>query len=218
MVSARRPDGRLYFVTGKSRSGKTAWTAQQVDGARRLLAWDPPGDWIHRHGCRQVTSLAELREWVKPGAPVARLAYHAPGMTEPGRFEVFCRLAWVWIRAGLGVLVVDELASVTHPGKAPAAWGDILRAGLRYGPQVYAITHRPAESDKTALANASVIHCHAMANPRDRQFMAAALDVPARQVEALKPLEWLERHDTGELLAGRVRFRRPARSGARQAG
>lgn len=202
-----RPDGTLTVVTGASRSGKTAYTVQRVAGERRVLVWDSLGEWGDRFNCRRVKTLVELRALVKPGAPVARLAYFRPGMAAD--FDAFCRLAWVWLRVARGALVVEELASVTTPGKAPAAWGDIVRAGLRYGPNIYALTQRPSESDKTCMGNATVIHAHAMARAGDRRYMAAELDCDPAALAELRPLQWIERdRRSGELRRGAVSFRR----------
>jgi hypothetical protein len=203
-----RPDGTLTVVTGASRSGKTVWTVRQVARARRVLVWDTLGEWGDRYGCTRVSSLHELSV-LAPSPRLQRLAYFRPMGMERDHFDVFCRLAWVWIRAARGALVVEELASVTSPGKAPAAWGEIVRAGLRYGPDIYALTQRPAESDKTVMGNATVLHCHAMVRAEDRRYMAAELDCDVSRLAALRPLEWIERdRRTGKLRAGRVSFGR----------
>lgn len=195
----KRPDGRLVAVAGASRSGKTHWTGAQVAHERRLLVWDYKGEWFLKYRCRRVRSFAELRTQVLSSAPPARLAFHVPFM-DAAKFDLFCRFAWLWIRQGEGTLIVEETASVTSPGKAPAAWGEILRMGLGYGCNVFALTQRPAESDKTALGNASIVHCHRMGTSGDRKYMAQLLDVPLAQVQALKPREWIERHDSGQLV------------------
>lgn len=204
-MRVRRPDGVLTVVAGASRSGKTAWTRGAVAGFRRLLVWDLLGEWggDARFNCVRSDSLALVRDWIKAGDTPGRLAYFRPGMV--GDFDAFCRLAWLWIQAGEGALVVEETASVTSPGKAPPAWGDLLRAGLRYGPRIFALTQRPAESDKTALGNATVIHCHRMSAPRDRAYMAEALGVPVLDVENLTGYRYLERHASGRLVRGPVR-------------
>lgn len=195
----KRPDGRLVAVAGASRSGKTHWTAQQVMASRRLLVWDYKGEWSIKYRCRRVRSFRELRELVKSTAAPARLGFHVPFM-DAAKFDLFCRFAWLWVRQGEGELIVEETASVTSPGKAPQAWGEILRMGLGYGCNVFALTQRPAESDKTALGNASIVHCHRMGTLDDRKYMAKLLDVELRQVQDLKPRDWIERHDSGELI------------------
>lgn len=206
---SRPTDGRNVLVTGTTGSGKTAWTMQQVGSARRLLVWDALGEWSQRGLVAAVPSLRQLGERVV--ADVGKRGAFALGytgqVTKPG-FETFCQLAWVWLRAGHGsVLVVEELADVTTPGRAPPSWGEICRKGRHVGASVYAITQRPAESDKTILANAAAVHCGRMAYPRDRAYMADVLDVPQSDITALAPLEWIERDmRTLKLQRGRVTF------------
>lgn len=200
MALEHRPEGRLYVVAGASRSGKTLWTAQRVARARRVLVWDLLGEWSSRYRCDRVSSFAELAARVDTRS---RLAFHRPGMV--GDFETFCRLAFVWLRLAPGALVIEETATVTHAGKAPAAWGDVVRMSLRYGVELYALTQRPAESDKTAFGNASVIHAGRAVTPRDRATLAEYLDVPIATVAGLRPLEWIERdYVTGVTRTGRV--------------
>lgn len=207
MALESRLDGRLVLVTGSSRSGKTAWVAQQVDRYGPLLVWDSVGEWSDRYGCKRIGSVRGLADAVTGPAGAGRLALDVP--VTAGNFEAFARLAMIAakLRDGLRI-VVEELADVTTPGKAPAAWGELCRKGLRYGPEIFAITQRPAESDKTAAGNASLIHAHRMALARDRAYMAALLDVPVSRVEKLAPLEYLERTADGRKSAGRVTFGR----------
>lgn len=202
----KRPDGQLVVVAGASRSGKTVWVSREVAVARRLLVWDYKNEWHVRYRCRRVSSLIELQRLVK-GAPRAeRIAFVAPVM-DAACFQIFCELAWVWLRREVGDLVVEEIASVTSPGKAPAGWGNIVRMGLGYGARIYPVTQRPSESDKTAIGNATFIHCHRMARDEDRKYMARELDVDVDQVKKLLPLQWIERHADGSLRTGTVKLR-----------
>jgi len=199
----RREDGSLYVVTGASRTGKTTWTVEEVKRTRRLLVWDSVGEWSDRFNCRRVESVFELAQLCKPGAPDVRIGFCVPVTTE--NFAAFCRLAWVWLRVKPGDLVVEELADVTSPGKAPVYWGEIIRKGLRYGPRVYALTQRPSESDKTVMGNASVLHVHQMAREDDCKYMAKELRVDPKIVDALLPYHWIERdRRTKTLTNGRL--------------
>jgi hypothetical protein len=200
----------LYAVAGFSRSGKTTWVADRLASARRLLVWDwPKREWAVKYRCRRVESFEELRAAVLPGAPPARIAFSRISETPDADFEAWARLAWVYVRAHGAPVVAEELSSVTNPGKAPAAWGNICRMGLGFGSDIYAITQRPAESDKTSLGNAQVIHCGLMGTLDDRRTMARYLDVPLQAVEVLKQFEWIERdRRTGALTSGRTRKRR----------
>lgn len=177
-----------------------------------MLVWDITGEWSSRLNLVPVRSIAELGELVIADvrgtrAQTFRVGYIGP-LTEK-HFDAFCRLAWVWIRSRRGnVLVVDELSDVTSPGKAPAAWGEIVRKNRFRGGVVYALTQRPAESDKTILGNCALIHCGRMNTRRDRAYMADCLDVPLEDVTALQDLEYLERDMRTHLVRrGRVQFK-----------
>lgn len=183
-----RPDGSLYVVTGASRTGKTTWVVKRCASARRLLVWDSVGEWGDRFNCERVRSVAELSRVIFRRA---RIAFDVP--CTPENFSAFCRAAWIFIRAASGVVVVEELADVTSPGKAPVFWGELIRKGLRYGPEIYALTQRPSESDKTVMGNASVLHVHQMAREEDARYMARELRCGVEVVDKLAPFEWVER-------------------------
>lgn len=190
----KRRDGVLYAVAGFSRSGKTTSVANQVQSERRLLVWDyPKGEWATRYRCRRVSSFQELAQCVVPGAKPERIAFMRVSESPYDDFENWSRLAWIYVQAHGGPVVAEELSSVTHPGKAPPAWGNINRMGLGYGSDIFAITQRPAESDKTSLGNASVIRCGIMGTIEDRKTMARYLDVSVAEVNALRQFQYIER-------------------------
>jgi hypothetical protein len=203
MALQPRPDGRLIYVAGVSRMGKTVWTAHQVAPERRVLVWDAKDEWSHRYHCRRVESWSELAACVKPGAPIERIAFCPPIMDRKA-FDRFCKLAWVWLRVARGALVIEELADVTTTQKAPPAWGEIIRKGLGYGPTIYALTQRPAEADKTSLGNASIVHTHKMVTGDDQEYIARKGGFPLERVQVLQPLEFLERDAFGVVRSGRV--------------
>lgn len=206
-MKLKRPDGKLYAIAGASRSGKTAWLAQHVENRARMLVWDYKREWFLRYRCRHVETIEELASVVRPGARPERVAFASMDMSREA-FDVFCRLAFVWLRSDVGALVIEETASVTSPGKAPAAWGNILRMGLGFGCDIYAVTQRPQESDTTAFGNASVLHCHRLARDADRRYMAREMDLPKSRIDALQPLQWIERDASGQVVEGVVRFKK----------
>jgi hypothetical protein len=201
----RRPDGILYAIAGASRSGKSVWTAQQVAREPRLLVWDyPKGQWGREFGCRAVSDFRVLAKLVLPGAPPTRIAFMRVSESPAQDFETWARLAWIYVQAFGAPLVSEELATVTSPGKAPPAWGNICRMGMGYGSRIYAITQRPAESDKTFIGNAAVIRAGRFNLESDEQMMAKYLKVPHAEVSALKPLQFIERHAGGDIIRGTV--------------
>jgi hypothetical protein len=184
---------------------------QQIGAAEPLLVWDTMLEWGDKLHLTAARSMAHIGALVIDDihgrlAHTFRVGYCGP--VTAAHFEAFCRLAWVWLRSRRGnVLVVEELADVTAPGKAPAAWGEIVRKNRRAGGRVYALTQRPAESDKTIVGNAAVLHAGRMNTARDRKWMAECLDVPAGEVAKLKDLDYIERDmRTHELRRGVIRF------------
>lgn len=180
-------------------------------GARRLLVWDSVGEWSREGMVEPVATLQDLgarlrADAAKPGR--STLGYVGP--VNAATFEAFCRMAWAWLRAAPGgVLVVEELADVTAPGKAPPAWGEIVRKHRHAAGRVYALTQRPSESDKTIVGNAAVLHIGRMNMARDRLYAAQCLDVPLHHVASLGDLEFLEKNmRTRALSRGRVTFKR----------
>lgn len=166
-----------------------------VTGAERLLVFDSVGEFSRSRRVAPVRTLEALGELVladvrAPGA--FRYGYVGPVSRE--HFDTFCRLAWVWLRSRAGTLVVEELADVTSPGKAPAAWGAIVRKCRHINrAHVFALTQRPAESDKTIVGNAAVVHAGFFNFPEDCDYMGKILRVPAEELAALPEFHYLER-------------------------
>ncbi len=184
------------YVVGYSGSGKTEWTLRETLADRWLLVWDSKGEadpWGTSRGrCHVCTSLSALSQLIKPDSSPRRIAVRVPVTRE--NFDVFCRLAWVYIRSHGGTLIAEELADVSTPGKAPIAWGEICRKTRDFGSWVYALTQRPQEVDNTAQGNASFFHCGMMADTSDAAYVARRLlCISPAEVEALQPLEWIER-------------------------
>ena len=179
-------DFRLEVAAGASRSGKSWLTAQRIKLHKNVLVWDAVGEFAESFKCRRI-DLSTARTVAARGAS-GRFAVDC--LVTPENFDLFCRCAWLWLRvmAHRGervTLVVEELADVTPPGKAPAAWGEIIRKSLRLDAHIYAMTQRPAESDKTVMGNATVLRCHSMARADDRRAMARELDVDQSVIDRL---------------------------------
>lgn len=190
----RRPDGVAILVTGSRGSGKSGWTIQQTANDSRLVVWDTVGEWTRAGLARPAPTLEQLHALiVNDLAGPASLRVGYTGRISDVHFEAFCRLAMVWMKSAPGTVVVEELADVTSPGKAPEGWGELIRKGRHYGGSIYALTQRPAESDKTIAGNADIIHTGRLSFPRDRKTMAEYLDVPVQQITALPSLHYIER-------------------------
>jgi len=193
-VSGEKNQARIIVVCGSSGSGKSLWVKKRVARSRRLVVWDPAGEY-YRVGCISIMCARDLVRALC--AKSGRFAYVAPTLSH---FDFFCRAAYSW---GHCDVVAEELADVTTPGKAPAGWGMVVRRGRHQALTVYAVTQRPAESDKTAIGNATLIHCCRLKRDADRVYMAREMGVEKKILDALQPLEFIE-SDGVNIARGRV--------------
>lgn len=175
----QRPDGEIITVTGCSGSGKTIWSMRRAAPASRLLVADWHMQW-QTHGCTPVKTIADLARTCSTREP-GHYAY-VGGLST---FEPFCRVALCWAKLARCCIVVEELADVTSPGKAPEAWGNLVRWIRKLGCTLIVVTQRPQESDKTSLNNSQRIICHACNGEDDARYMAKALGVPMAMVQSL---------------------------------
>ena len=190
MRTEQRESGILTAVAGSSQFGKTSWVVKQVQGAARVIVRDPRMEYAGPLGGENFDSVAQLAARVKqigPGPGV--LCYTGPD----AGFEAWARIAYIWGQLWPVVAIADEISDVTNPGKAPPAWGELIRKGKFYGNHIYSLTQRPAECDKTVWGNADVIHCHTMVLPIDADYMARVLGVPAEKIQNLTRYHWIER-------------------------
>ncbi len=203
----RTTDGKLFVIAGASRSGKTAWTVKQVRRSRRVIVWDPEDQWAQLPGFRRITNAAELVQAVASIQGPAKLAYVAGGKLGAA-FNHWARCAMYWGRyVGPCAVVAEELADVSTPGKAPDQWGLLIRRGLKRGMDIYAISQRWAEADKTAVGNASRFVVFRV-NGDDVDYLARKTRIPVETIEGLRPLQYVEKDaETGEVSkVKRLRF------------
>lgn len=185
-------DGRLVVVAGASRSGKTAYVRKRTAGAVRVIAYDPEDQWSQIRGWRRVTSRAALLEAIQ-GRGALRVAY-VPGGDLVAEFNFW---AGCVMYAGRYVDSVDaiaeELADVSSPGKAPGAWGVLVRRGLKRGITIYAISQRWSEADKTAFGNASEYVVFRQSSLDDARYIARKTGIDEAQIWALSPLQYIRK-------------------------
>ena len=183
--------GKLTAAIGASRSGKSQFVMNDIRGASRLMVWDVKGDpeEYGALGCVRARNRAQLVALIKrfAGKP-GKIAYTTDRMDD---FDFFCRCVQTWVKsqyqAGQRCAVVfEETADVTTPAKAPDSYGIILRRYLSLGADLYAITQRPAESDKTAVGNASVVRVCRLQLARDRKAAASDTGLPFEEINSLR--------------------------------
>lgn len=111
------------------------------------------------------------------------------------------------LAAGNLSLVIEELRFVTTPSRAPLGWAQVCLTGRHRGLKVFGISQRPASIDKDFLGNCTAIRTGRLAYPEDVKAVCKVMGVPSSKVEALRPLEWLEKDmASGKLTAGVLTF------------
>lgn len=186
-------------VFGARGTGKTAWTLQQIKAANpgRLIVWD----FKHDPGLEGLgRGFHSLPDFIRAmNAPAFQLRYLVDhGRDVHQQFEFFCRAAW---EAGCVLMFVDELPEVTKANKAPPAWRRCVNVGRDYRDgkgarkwlSIIGAGQRPAECDKSFIANADVIHTGRLANAADARELAQSLGCDHRELLALPDLHWIER-------------------------
>ena len=202
-------DGRLVILSGKSRSGKTAYTVKAVANDKRIIAWDVEDQWSQLRGWRRITSAKDLLDAIDYHGN-ARIAFVPQGADLAKQFDFVAGCALYWGRYhGACTFIAEELADVTTTAKAPGNWGLLLRRGLKRGITIYAISQRWQEADKTAIGNASEIVCFCMSTSLNIGYMARNTRISVDRLNALIPLEYLKFDvSTGEVTAGKLTFRK----------
>lgn len=189
-------DGRLVVIAGASRCGKTAYLFEQIKPAKRIAAWDPEEQFSKLPGWVTVNNKEQLtKALITNGNKNLKVAFVAGGDIADA-FQFFCRVVMFAARniAPLDI-VAEELADVTKVGKAPGYWGLLLRRGLKRGVNIYAISQRWAEADKTAIGNASEFVLF-RSQPDDVRYLSKKTRVPESELDGLLPYQYVKYDST----------------------
>lgn len=185
-------DGRLVVIAGASRSGKTAYVRKRTATDERIIAYDPEDQWAQIRGWRRVTTRAGLLDAVQGRGPL-KVAYVPGGALAP-EFDFACGCAMYAGRYVAPVtFIAEELADVSTPGKAPGNWGVLVRRGLKRGINIYAISQRWSEADKTAVGNASEFVIFRQSSGDDVRYLARKTGVDEAVIARLVPLQYVRR-------------------------
>jgi hypothetical protein len=164
-----------------------------VQADKRLLVFDfPRRDWP-RYDCECIDGLAALADRLSEvRAGPARISYRPRALTSVD-FGLWGQAALAWGHFAPCTIVAEELADVVNPGKAPRGWGELVRGGLAYGNTIHGITQRVQETDRSIFGNATVLRIFGTDQEDDARYIAKASGIPLAKIQALKPLEYLEK-------------------------
>ncbi|MBI1676961.1 hypothetical protein [Shewanella sp. DW31] len=199
---SRKADVRV--VCGATGSAKSSYVKAELKRLKcsRVIIWDPVDEYGELNGIVKVTSAAALVDLLRrypKGALKVRFV-----TTNFKLFEVWAQCAFSWCNAAV---VAEEIADVTSPSKAPPWWGQVIRKGRARGlAPIFALTQRPAESDKTALGNATIIRCGRLSRAADRRMMAAEMDISPSVLAKLVPLDYVMKDmNTNVVVKGNIK-------------
>lgn len=120
------------------------------------------------------------------------------------QFDAVCEIALD--RENL-TFVAEELKHVTRPQWAPPNWRRATGDGRQYGLSIFGTSQRPAQVDGDFFGNCTVIRTGRLTKADDRKKVAENMMIPLADVEALQPLDWIEKDmETGNVASGRLTF------------
>jgi len=193
----------IVAACGSSGSGKTSWLKQKIKTRKRVLVWDAKAEYDVKDKFITVYSQSDLLEILQANKSGALRVSYQPRMVNVKAFDWWARAAYAW---GNCAAVAEETADVTTPSKAPDGWGQLIRKGRGYAISVFAVTQRPAESDKTVIGNATLIHCGRLSRSQDRVYMAKEINSNPDDLlmDDLEYIDYIPAKNTSK--KGKVRF------------
>lgn len=199
-----RPDGVLIVAIGVSRSGKSVWLKRAIENDKRVLAFDPKGEYYMEMGYFPCRTRAELIAALKASAGAAKICYLQHDKKE---FDFFCDAAFNWNRQARATIIAEELGNTTNCGKASGHWGRLISQGLAYAPKVIGTVQRGQEVDKSIINNATFLHVCRHSTAKDQKYISEQLGLKASDIpsEKLKFIQWSS--DKGLLVNGVIEFR-----------
>jgi hypothetical protein len=220
-MTASSDAGRIG-VWGRSGSGKSAYTKRRIKSERRVIVFDPLGEYgaegfkviEHRAGGLDAVRLAMRDNWQS-----FRLAYVPPAGREPVALSALCKMllkaqtAFFDGRSKAQIcLVVEEMnLSFSLSGGVARAPGfaEICSRGRHYGIEVIGVSQRIAEVATRFRGNCTETIVFRQKGPRDVAAAAAELGTKEARITALRNLQYLAEKD-GEITAGALTFKAPA--------
>lgn len=194
----------IVAVMGASGSGKSLFIKAELKRLKpaRLMVWDFKREYAEAG--QVARNLSEVLQLAR--APRFKLVFQPSHdtATAKNQFDVFCRIAYAAKRL---VFVGEELAFVTNPSYAPPGWSMLTLAGRSEGLAIYGASQRPAAIDKNFFGNATTIRTGRLNFRNDIKVLADVLQVSQQQVQALQPLQFIQRDmNTGKMTSGSVKI------------
>lgn len=192
MSANNRLDANIVGVMGSTGCGKSAWVRQALllKSDKRLAIWDYKREYHDIADLVTENLGAALRAIA---GKQFRVAFR-PSFDDKVRaqqFNLFCKAVW---HAKNTKCLIEELAMVTTPQRAPEGWKQLTCTGRSEGITIIGCSQRPAQVDKDFFDNCTELHCGFLAGKRSRQVMADELGVEEGDIAGLEPLHYIHKH------------------------
>ncbi len=200
-------DARIWGVVGASGTGKGVWIKRQISDLKpaRIVVWDFKNEYGDHAGKSLAPTLGNVLAAMRAAGADGplRIRYAPRGAGEKAlrrEFEGLCELVYAFEHC---MFIAEELANVTTPGWAPAAWRKMTTSGRHAGIHIIGATQTPALVDKTFLGNCTLIHAGPLREFAHRQAVARSMDIDEGRLARLVKFQWLEKNfDTGQVCDG----------------
>ncbi|WGT50157.1 hypothetical protein [Thioclava nitratireducens] len=220
-MSASSNAGRIG-VWGRSGSGKSSYAKARLKSARRVVVFDPLGEYgaegfkvvDHQRDGLDAVRLKMIEDWRG-----FRIAYQPPSGREVAALSALSRLLiaaqapYKDTGRGAGLTLVVEEMNLSFPvaggAQKCAGFAEICSRGRHYGIEVIGISQRIAEVATRFRGNCTETVVFPQKGKRDLDAAAAELGVHPDQVRELKNLHYLH-EQAGEVTSGAVVAKRKA--------
>jgi hypothetical protein len=187
----------ILIAIGATGSGKSTRCKMEVQSLAsdpehaakrgRLMVWD----WAREYDdLEPVKTMASLQKALSAPQFALRFLPSYDREVRAMQFDVFCRLAMATQNLAM---LCEELSNVVQANGGAAGWTAALAEGRHRGLYVMGTSQRPALIDKTAMSQATKLYCGNLELPADVQVMSQMLIVPAADIQALGPWDYIER-------------------------
>lgn len=208
-------DAKAVAVYGRRGAGKSTCVKRLIRDCRRLVVWDPMGEYGRERGIAATSSVAAtLRQMQAGWARGFRVAYVPSGdfVASLHRLSVALWGAQAPYDAGRDprkiMLVVEEM-NLGFPHSLPAGKDGFLRLilqGRHRGIEIIGVTQRPALVSPNFRSNTAETYCFALADHVDLETLKKQVGKRALELQRLENHRYLHIAG-GQVSEGKNRLR-----------
>jgi hypothetical protein len=205
MTANNALDANIFGVMGSTGCGKSMWVKTTLlrKSDRRVAIWDYKREYQNYADLVTENLKEAILSMQKTGFRVA----FRPSFDDSLRikqFDLFCKAIW---HAKNTKAVMEELAMVTTPQRAPAGWKQLTCSGRSEGITIIGLSQRPAQVDKDFFDNCTELHVGFLAGSKSRSVMAQEMDIPESDIQALGPMEYIHKNlRTKKIFLGKTKI------------